>query len=222
MHDIAFKEVNLDYVVPLIIHGDDADAHRRRSFLVTTLGTPFVDGSLWDSRYLLYCLDNSRATSDTVKTLDQWVVWSLLELQQGFFFDRDPYGQPYARHDAGRKGPIANKYRGVLAVHKGDEKYLQKVYCMTKSAVSHKVCFVCEATQSGQNISSTYGPHAPHRATLMSTEQFIVGACGQQAWTRLPGWSVSTIVFDWLHLVDLCIVPECAASVTCLYLQPHI
>lgn len=184
---------------------------------MTTLGSAVASsGSVWDTRFLLYCLDNARSVGETIKTLDQWVAWSLLELQCGVFLDFDPFGRPYARHAEGRAGAIAGKFRAILTIHKGDEKYLQKVYAMTKSAVSHKVCFVCGATQDGPNMYSFYGPAAPHRNTLLNTEAFITTACGQQAWTRIPGWAPSVISYDWLHIVDLTIVPECAASAACL------
>jgi len=210
------KDIDLNFVVPLVVHGDDADAHRRRSFLVTTISSALTDGSVWDTKFLMYCLDNSRSTSDTIKTLDQWVCWSLVELQLGHFLDRDPFDRPYEKYSGKRKGAIANTYRGVLVCHKGDERYLQKVYAMTHSAVSQQVCFVCRASQSGPNLYSLYGPSAPHRSTMMTTQDFITSACGQQAWTRLPGWSISLLAFDYLHVVDLTVVPECAASATWL------
>ena len=210
------KDIDLNFVVPLVVHGDDADAHRRRSFLVTTISSALTDGSVWDTKFLMYCLDNSRSTSDTIKTLDQWVCWSLVELQLGHFLDRDPFDRPYEKYSGKRKGAIANTYRGVLVCHKGDERYLQKVYAMTHSAVSQQVCFVCRASQSGPNLYSLYGPSAPHRSTMMTTHDFITSACGQQAWTRLPGWSISLLAFDYLHVVDLTVVPECAASATWL------
>lgn len=211
---MVVKDVDLNFVIPLVIHGDDAEAHRRRSFLVTTLGSCLTDGSVWSTKFLLYCLDNSRATTETIKTLDTWVAWSLLELQCGTFLDRDPFDQQYQPFLDGRQGNIAGKYRAVLAVHKGDEKYLQKVYAMTHSATSAKVCFRCHAESSGRNLYTFYGPNAPHRVNMLSTEEFIRSACGQQSWTRLPGWSVSVLYFDYLHVIDLTVVPECAASVT--------
>lgn len=203
-------------MVPIVVHGDDAESHRRRSFLVTTVGSILTEGSSWDTKLVCYCTDNARCKSECVKTLDQWLAWSLLEMQCGYFLDCDPYGQHFEPHDKGRRGPVAGPWRAVMVIHKGDEKYIQKAYQMTNSAVSQQVCFVCRAEQNGANVYTTYGHLAPHRSTLLSTQEFITTGCGQQAWTRLPGWSVSCLALDWLHAVDLTIVPECAASVACL------
>ena len=182
--------------------------------MLTTFGSILTAGSVWDTTFLVYCMDNSQSLPETVTTLDSWVAWSLLELSLGHFLDRDPYNRQHPNHAAGRCGPIAGPYKAVLAVHKGDEKYIQKVYKMTHSANSKFVCFTCKAQADGPHVYSTYGPSAPHRSTVMSTSEFISCASGAQSWTRLPGWSVSNLCNDWLHVVDLTVTPECCASVS--------
>lgn len=201
-------------MIPIVIHGDDADSHRRRSFMVLTVGSLLATGNMFDTKLLCYVLDNSRTTSGTVSTLDKWISWSLLELQLGIFLDLDPWGRPYPRHSAGRIGSIMDGWRAVLVCHKGDEKYIQKVYKTSHGAVSKNICILCEASnECGSQMLYTYhGATAPHRATLFSTSQFIEKVAGVDSWVRMPGWHIRYVQLDWLHVMDLTIIPECAGS----------
>lgn len=47
---------------------------------------------------------------------------------------------------------------------------------------------------------------------MLGTSEFIEGVAGVQAWLRVPGWSIEMLQFDWLHVMDLTIIPECSAS----------
>lgn len=208
------QDCDLDYVIPLVVHGDDAEVHRRRSFMVTTFGSGLTAGAVWDTKFLCYCTDNSRVTHEGITTLDTWLSWSLLELSLGHFLDHDPFGREHPPHNRGRCGKIVGPYTAVLVIHKGDEKYIQKVYQMTSGATSKFVCFTCRAEKTGRNVYTTYGPQAPHRRTLLDTPTFIETGCGTQGWTRLPGWHISCLANDWLHVCDLAITPESAASVS--------
>jgi hypothetical protein len=104
-------------------------------------------------------------------------------------------------------------YRAVLAMHKGDEKYLQKAYKTSRSAVSRHVCMVCKASSDdGPMIYTAHGPNAAHRSTLINTDSFIEDVAGVHTWVKLPGWSPQILAHDWLHLVDLTLIPEASAS----------
>ena len=207
------KDCQLDRCVPLVVHGDGADSHRRRSFLVLTMGSLVVSGNFWDCKFLLYCLDESRVTPDTVSTLDLWCAWSMTELQLGSYMDKDPWGRSLAAFDTGkRQGLIAGGYKGILCYHKGDEKYHQKVYRASHGAVSRNVCVTCRATNDGDMVYTAHGINAIHRTTRLSTEEFITGVCGTRTWVGVPGWQVGMLCYDWLHVVDLPVIPEVAAS----------
>ena len=197
-----------------MIHGDDADSHRRRSFMVVTIGSVLTHGNMFDTRLLCYVLDNSRAMPMTVPTLDTWLTWSLTELQLGHFLDTDPWGRPLERYSKGRKGQICGDYKGILVVHKGDEKYMQKVYRLSHGAVSKHVCMLCEASSEVDSpyLYTFHGMSACHRSTRLSTSEFIEKVVGLQTFVRLPGFHVDFIQHDWLHVVDLSLIPECSAS----------
>lgn len=207
------QECDVNRCIPLVIHGDSADSHRRRSFQLVTIGSLVVSGNFFDTKLLCYCLDEFRASSSTATTLDAWVAWSICELQCGFFLDVDPWGREYPPHNEGRKGAICGNYRAVLVVHKGDEKYIQKVYHTSHTPVSRHVCVHCRAeNQPGPMVYTTHGPSAEHRRTMLTTAEFIQDVCGVKTFVNIPGWSVEMLHGDWLHVVDLSLVPECAAS----------
>ena len=209
----SIQDCDLTKCIPLVVHGDDADSHRRRSFMICTVGSLLVGGSMWDSKLLCYVLDNSRAMGQTVATLDTWMTWSLMELQLGVFLDVDPWGRPYERHTKGRKGEICGGFKGILVCHKGDEKYIQKVYKTSHGAVSKNICILCMAdSEPGHNLYTHHGLTAHHRTTQLSTSAFIQQIVGVRTWVNLPGFHVQFVQHDWLHVVDLTIIPECAAS----------
>lgn len=177
------------------------------------MGSLLVSGSMWDTRLLVYVLDNSRATQDTMNTLDKWCAWSLTELQLGHFFDIDPYGRPFPAYEKGRKGHVAGGWRAVLVFHKGDEKYIQRCYRTSHSAVGKHVCTLCLATNDQSDlVYTTHGVNAKHRTTMLSTSDFITKVSGTTTFVAIPGWNVKVLSFDWLHVVDLTVIPETAAS----------
>lgn len=214
----AYQDVNLNRIIPLAVHGDDAEAHRRRSFSICTFGSLLVKGSFWDTKLLSFCTDVSQCSSETTHQLELWLTWSLLELQLGEFLDVDPWGQPYPPFLKGRSGKICGEWKAVLVAHKGDERYMQKSYRPLSSWVSDNVCLVCAASQTQEDLLYTqFGPSALHRSSMTSTKKFIQDISQVQTFTALPGWHIFCVQFDLLHVCDLAIIPECAASA--LYLS---
>lgn len=114
----------------------------------------------------------------------------------------------------GNAGAIAGKYRGILTFWKGDEKFVQRALKLQQSWVSHSVCAYCQASKdTGPLTYSSFGPASAHRKTLKTNAEFFEGGFRNNAWCRIPGFQLQCVVLDWLHLVDLAILPECAASV---------
>eukprot|EP00434_Breviolum_minutum_P021092 symbB.v1.2.018608.t1/scaffold1492.1/size116918/3 len=141
----------------------------------------------------------------------------------GRWLDVDPYGRPHAPFDQGRCGLLADGWRAVVVVHKGDEKYIQKAYRTSHGAVSRNICIQCRATnEPGQLLYSHHGPNAFHRCTRLTTEEFIRDVCGVGNWVRLPGFHISFVQHDWLHVVDLTLVPECSASALVELVGQHV
>lgn len=134
------QELDLNFWVPIVVHGDDGDSHRRRSFCVVTMGSAVVNGSPFDCKFLLYAVDNTRTCPESFDTLDAWVVWNLVEMQSGRFLTVDPWNKPIQRPT----GSVAGKYRGGLVNLEGDEKYLQRCLKLKSSWVSQNVCPVCK------------------------------------------------------------------------------
>ena len=210
------EATDLSKCVPLILHADDAESHRRRSFtvcsfasLLTTGGTP------WENRLLLYCLDCARSCSETTDVLDAHLVWSFTELANGRYMDTGPWSEVLP-HRQGMGGKlIADGWRGILVVHRGDEKYLQKCYHMSVSWISEQVCWRCHASRlSGSRELYTYfGENAHHRQTMIGTAEFIEATTKRNPWVRYPGFHPSMVWYDILHVYDLTLIPDAAASV---------
>ena len=59
------KDNDLARCIPIELHGDDADAHRRRSFLITSFQSAVTKGSTMDTIFPIYCLENSQASEHT-------------------------------------------------------------------------------------------------------------------------------------------------------------
>ena len=91
------EDLQLDRTVPLVLHGDDAESHRCRSYLVVTVGSAVVHASPWDSKLVVYVADNAQSCDETYTVLDTWVTWSLVELLLGHWLDVDPWGKPFER-----------------------------------------------------------------------------------------------------------------------------
>ena len=209
------QDTDLSRVIPLIVHGDDAECHRRRSFLILSYASVLVGRcAVWDNRFLVYCLDNHVACNETVDELDYWAAWSFTELQHGRWLEHGPQGQELP-HRKGMEGkPIAGGYRAVICFFRGDEKYTQKSFHTKVAWNSEQICWRCKASRvHGSDLLYThFGPGAKHRQTMLCMSDFLTTACKPSAWIRVPGFDPAMLHFDWLHVVDLTLVPEASAT----------
>ena len=53
----------------------------------------------------------------------------------------------------------------------------------------------------------------------VNVSQFIEHGCRNNPWVQLPGWHIDLIYEDWLHVTDLALVPDAAASVSWFCIQ---
>ena len=210
----SHKATDLSKCVPLIFHGDDGESHRRRSFMVTSFASALIHKSPWDCRYVLYCVDNSHACSSTFDILDSWLAWSFVELAEGKWFGHSPWGEEMGIRKSTAGTLIADGWRGILFAFRGDEKALAKLFHVKTSWVSHDICFHCKASRISQHpcLYTSFGKNAPHRATLLDLTDFVTVKCDSNPWVRVPGFHPSMIIYDWLHVLDLALVPDAAAS----------
>ena len=63
------QENDLSRVVPLEVHGDDAESHRRRSFLVVSLRSPITKGATMRTLFPMYIMDSDQTGSGTAPRL---------------------------------------------------------------------------------------------------------------------------------------------------------
>ncbi len=138
----------------------------------------------------------------------------------GRWFAKGPWDDelPSRSHKSGKL--IANGYRGIPVFHRGDEKYMQKCYHMATSWVSERVCWSCHASRISTSdlLYTTFGPNAKHRSTKIDMIEFIEKISRRNAWVQLPGFHTDMLCYDLLHVFDLTLVPDAAASVLRLHM----
>ena len=147
----SMKAPDLQYVIPIEIHRDDAELHKRRSFSISTVSSALTSGATWDHKLLLSCFDNAAAGDSTSMEIDCWICWGLACGAAGVYLDHDWYGK---RFDSGymaelaRKAgkPIAGKFRFIFSGHKGDQVYLHKCYKFENHWTGQEVCRSCAAS----------------------------------------------------------------------------
>lgn len=159
-------------------------------------------------------MDGARSCDATYDGLDAWMAWSFQELMSGSWSETDPWGRPLPRRQGTGNLLIADGYKAVIAVHRGDEKYFAKAYHLKTNWLSERICPHCEASRvSGSNLLYTlHGRSAPHRNTTLSLQQFLA-LCNPNSWVAMEGFHHTIIHFDILHVFDLSLVPDAAASV---------
>lgn len=203
--------------MPLIWHGDDAESHRRRAFIVNSFSSLLVSNTQpWESRYVCYCLDSAKTIDETLDGIDTWIVWSLTELMHGRYLGHGPHSEPVECRKGMDGQQLANGYRAILVCHRGDEKYLQRAYHVNGVGwQSKQCCWTCKASRvpTSPYLYTHFGRHAPHRQSMIDTPSFIA-SCRANAWVRLPGWHVEVLTYDILHVFDLSLVCDAAASVS--------
>ena len=135
-------------VIPIELHGDDAELHKRRSFSISTVSSALTSGATWEHKLLLSCFDNSSAGDSTASEIDSWHCWGVVCAMAGVYLDHDWYGRKFDENyfpelyaKAGSK--VAGDFRFVFAGHKGDQVYLHKCYKFENYWTGQQVCRSC-------------------------------------------------------------------------------
>lgn len=184
--------------------------------MVASFGSAVVHGSPWDSRLVLYCTDNAKSCNNTYDTLDTWVAWSFSELATGKWLGHSPWDEEMKHRSSLHGKFIADGWRGILFAHRGDEKALAKCFHVKTTWVSEEICFSCKASRvsTSTNLYTAFGRNAPHRCSMLGLHEFVTTKCDSNAWVRVPGFHPSMINYDLLHVLDLALIPDAAASAT--------
>ena len=190
--------------------------------MVTSFASLVVGNcSPFDNRYVTYCVDNNRACPETLDCLDSWLAWSYTELMNEKWVEHGPWSEALPSRSGKGGKLIAGGYRGILCVMRGDEKFVQKAFHMRVSWVSEQVCWMCCASRvrDSLNLYTYFGPGATHRLSLISLSDFISDISKGCAWIRVPGFQPEMLFYDFLHVFDLTVVPDAAA--TAFWLDRH-
>ncbi|CAE7244625.1 unnamed protein product, partial [Symbiodinium sp. CCMP2456] len=188
----SMSDTELERCIPLEFHGDDADSHRRRTFLICSFQSALTCGPTLDTIYPVYCIDNQQASKWTQSELDLHLVWSIQQLQQGELFNHDAHGRPHTPPYRN----IMGEYKAIWVGMKGGD--------------------VIKASSDGNStMLYTYtGCNAPHRTTLRNCT--CIGAIDREfllnisnsPWLLCPGMTAKRVWPDYLHVVDLALAPD--------------
>jgi hypothetical protein len=202
--------------VPLRIHGDDAESWRDTPLTVISCAS-FSPGKL--VRLLVAVIPkNNHWRNDgkdvTLQVIGKYLAWSIAQLQCGRFAPTEFGGQnPQARGGE----LIANgMWRAVYTMSTGDLVYLLDFYGWDTNHRRNLCCAFCGAARKGE--LAYYNPlgDAPWLATLMSTTQYKE-VNGWSGLCHLPGWDISSVAGDLMHLVYIGLGEDVAGeAVMCL------
>ena len=210
------KETDLRKCIPIIVHGDDAESHRRRSFMVTSWASLLTtNSSIWE----LVCSPTPWTTRDhatkpkipwTHGWCGHWWSWWQGDIWKG---------------DRGRKSSQGERIWVVRKLLMATGPYwwhiveTRSIWWKSTICVYHgcpgNCCWSCHASRirGSPMLFTHFGPNAVHRTTMVDTTEFIQSTCTANAWVRLPGWHTEVLTYDFLYVFDPTLVPDAAASV---------
>lgn len=134
----------------------------------------------------------------------------------GRWLQHSPWGELTQRRTSKAGMMIADGYRGILFAHRRDEKALFKAFHCKTTWISEEICLSCRASRLSQSplLYTAFGRNAQHRATIVGLGDFVAHKCRNNPWIRAPGFHPSMLTYDWLHVLDLALIPDAAASVS--------
>jgi hypothetical protein len=146
---------------------------------------------------------------DTVQEIMAVVAWSVACLATGVSPTCRHDGAPWTGKDLEDRIPGGKSIpRAALLQVRGDWEFFEQFF-RTRSVNSDNFCWMCQTTQRtlGPLHFSDFRPTAPHRQTLISTEQYLL-ACVQEGSQpshlfRCPGFQLDFLVVDVMHAGDL-------------------
>ena len=138
------------------------------------------------------------------------IKWSLLMLFAGCISQLLPDGMPWS--DPSRAGhllrPLAKlTFRALLLQVRGDWPFLRTLF-QFPSWSSQSICWLCRAGPTNSNVPYTdCGASALWRRLRYGAGEFLERLRLQNLqlnpFLSLPGFTISCVVLDWLHIVDL-------------------
>ena len=133
------------------------------------------------------------------------IAWSFRVLSLGVVFSRDPDGDEWdCRRHLAAGSTLA--CRALLLQVRGDWPFLRALFSFP-AWNSPRICWKCAAALEGPCAYTSTSLAAPWRQERLSDFDFLQSLRDQQIQVspllQLPGFRLSYVVLDWLHIVDL-------------------
>lgn len=198
-----------DITVPIGLHGDGVPYTKRDSlemFAWNFLAHPCANRIPFtgiSKQFTCKCGCKGRHTFNAI--LDVF-VWSFKMLITGTIASVLPDGKKWPELTWRPLQPGAKLVcRALLLQCRGDWPFLRTLFAFP-AWNSESICWLCKANHSDLNYKQC-GKDAPWRNCRYAAGEFVVQLRSQNiqvsSLLSLPGFSISCIVLDWLHVVDL-------------------
>ena len=197
-------------IAALSVWGDTAPFHTSKDNVLLLLWS-CVSGDAWERRWVGVLTKNSLCQCGCagLHTLDEvWRVlaWIFRAQASGVYpsvdHDGHAFVEPWRRDRAGNPMSL----RGAVVMFRGDWPWLTSVFKLATHASTH-ACFLCNASMDMECPITDASSTALWRSTVVDPTTWLRDkllnnkyVSGVFAW---PGVGFSSIVLDWMHMVDL-------------------
>ena len=204
-HPIASNPSKWATCLPLGFHGDAAKFSATDSALALSWNGLLAESrSSLSTRHLIAVVPTAFLIDVSKWELCKVITWSLAAIMDGRHPVCDHKGQPWThaarRERAGQ--PLAEQWSGATVDFRGDWGH-QQTFWRLPSPTGKKMCWLCEATKTGQTSWLFCGPNAQWRQRPRDTEWYLGRRrnLGINPLALLPGWRVQFIRMDEMHAV---------------------
>jgi hypothetical protein len=222
------RGMDLDRMIPIVLHGDDAPYCDTDSVLVMQWHPAMTHGPSLDLKCLFTLLSCHECVmvdgaNRTLEVLHEVWAWSCSILLTGHWPHAGPQG-PWDLQDrdnavrAERVGTaFAGGFRLAFVGTKGDLKFLKSMYRWDRHYQCNFCCPLCLAHKRIARLF--YGntlPNAPWRETVLSHENIMHEYTAKGTLPPImstPGWHAELSHLDLMHNLYLGVGPDVAASI---------
>jgi hypothetical protein len=208
----AVARAPLGSTVPIRLHGDEGQGHRKKPVLVMNWSSCLCHGDSWDTRFLICVIPRAACIGmQSAQALCRAVAFSMSCLLDG----AEPEQLPaWLRRPGAHKADIAHEMRGAFVGLKGDGKFFKEFIPSKRTYNSNLVCRLCAAHRSNPELLYT-DLDGGWLETIRSHDQFMREARDRGLWSHfydVPGWHLDLLLEDLLHVVFLGNGEDCAGS----------
>ena len=165
----------------------------------------------------------------TMQVLYKVLQWSLHALSTGRWPYTDhedrPFSSTYCPDRYARRGEwLAEGYLGALAEIRGDWKWIRDTFYLEQHYGANYICHLCKAHKFIERLRfNDFRTDARHRQTCVdSTAWWTAYTAGVlvSPLVYIPGFDVWRLAYDLMHVLDLGVMQDCAASVLWQLTEP--